>query len=82
VDAWKFRLSIQSMKTHSRTTTLNYRTQDYLLFIKNQTRHLFARFGIGYHWLQVQVGRFRGIARGNRVCEQCCSQEVEDEEFV
>ena len=83
VEAWKLRLSIQSIKTqtYSRLTILDYKMQDYLRFMKCKTRrNLFARFRTGSHWLQVQVGRFQGIARGNRVCEQCCSQEVEDEE--
>jgi hypothetical protein len=55
--------------------------QNYLCCMKDRTRRqIFTRFRTGSHWLQVQVGRFQGIARSNRLCKQCFSHELEDEE--
>jgi len=41
--------------------------QDYLKNEKDKIRRqLFARFRTGSHWLQVQVGRFKGAPRETR----------------
>jgi hypothetical protein len=45
-------------------------------------RQIIARFRIGSHWLQVQVGRFQVTERSSRICEQCSVQELEDDEHA
>jgi len=83
VEGWKLKLSKQSIKTqtYTRITALDFKMQDYLKNEKNKIRRqLFARFRTGSHWLQVQVGRFKGAPRETRTCEQCSLHEIEDEE--
>jgi len=68
-------------QTYMRITALDFKMQDHLKNEKNTIRRqLFARFRTGSHWLQVQVGRFKGAPRETRICEQCSLHEVEDEE--
>jgi hypothetical protein len=38
-----------------------------------------ARFRMGSHWLNVEMGRFNGIPRSKRLCSCCDRSEVEDE---
>lgn len=55
----------------------------YLQKVKNRA-HLahVARFRTGSHWLQVEVGRHRGVERSQRICPHCSMGVVEDEQHM
>ena len=80
---WRSKLAIQSIKTQTylRITNPDYKMQEYLKYERNKNgRIFFAKFRTGSHWLQIHVGRFIGMERENRICQQCNLHEVEDEE--
>ena len=83
IEAWKLKLSTQSIKTQSylRITEPDFNMQTYLKKEKSKLRRqIFARFRTGSHWLQVQVGRFQNMERKDRICCHCTADEIEDEE--
>lgn len=54
--------------------------ENYLTVIKNfEHRRRFTRFRISAHRLRIEVGRYQGILRQDRFCQNCSSGEVEDE---
>lgn len=58
----------------------NFGFENYLNIIKDfGQRRIFTRFRISAHRLQIELGRYQGIIRQNRLCIHCSSGEVEDE---
>ena len=54
--------------------------EDYLGFnITRYQRSLMAQFRLGILPLEIEIGRFRNIPLGNRICKMCNSNVVEDE---
>ena len=50
------------------------------LFIKNfELRRSICKFRVSSHHLLIELGRYQGIPRHQRLCQQCNSGEVEDE---
>ena len=57
----------------------HFRMEPYIWEAKNShLRKIIARFRTGNHWLQVNVGRYTGVAREQRFCTRC-TDVVEDE---
>ena len=55
-------------------------TEGYLSFdISRYQRSLMAQFRLGILPLEIEVGRYRNIPLGNRVCQMCAANVVEDE---
>lgn len=58
---------------------VHHRFEPYIFEAKNfHLRKILAKFRTGSHWLQVQTGRYHGIAYEQRSCSRC-SNLVEDE---
>jgi len=54
--------------------------EKYLKLIRNfQLRRSICKFRVSSHHLQIELGRYQGIPRHQRLCQQCSSGEVEDE---
>ncbi len=55
--------------------------ENYLSKLSNfEIRKTICRFRISAHRLQIEVGRFSNISRSERICKNCSSGKVEDEE--
>ena len=37
-----------------------------------------TKFRISYHWLNIDVGRYKNVLRPQRVCTLCDHNEIED----
>jgi hypothetical protein len=44
-----------------------------------ELRRSICKFRVSSHHLQIELGRYQGIPRHQRLCQQCSSGEVEDE---
>lgn len=54
--------------------------EKYLDILTNsKQRELYTKFRISAHNLEIEVGRYTGIERQNRICKLCQSQSVESE---
>jgi hypothetical protein len=53
---------------------------NYLSIIKNfEQRRRLSKLRISAHKLQIEIGRYQGTLRENRICCRCTSGQVEDE---
>ena len=59
---------------------VEHKLEEYFSVIKNK-RHLvnYVRFRLHAHSLEIERGRYVRVAREQRICKCCVSQEVEDE---
>ena len=54
--------------------------EKYLILIRNfEPRRSICKFRVSSHHLQIELGRYKGIPRHLRLCQQCSSGEVGDE---
>ena len=59
------------------TETVRYRCEPYIRKCSNKPlRRIMAQFRTGSHWLNVETGMHRGIARENRTCHVCSHDVV------
>lgn len=56
--------------------------QPYLRARSRDLRKRMAQFRSGSHWLEIQQGRFLGMARNDRICKKCQLGATENEEHV
>lgn len=58
----------------------DYAFEDYLINVKNDDlRKHYTRFRLSSHNLEIEVGRYSGVARGNRLCRVCNQNLVESQ---
>lgn len=58
----------------------NFGLEKYLILLKNfEQRRRLTRLRISAHRLRIELGRYQGTLRQDRVCVRCTSGEVEDE---
>lgn len=54
--------------------------EKYFKLMRNfELRRSICKFRVSSHHLQIELGRYQGIPRHQRLCQQCSSGEVEDE---
>jgi hypothetical protein len=58
----------------------NFGLEKYLTIVNNfELRRSFTKLRISSHRLQIELGRYQGVPRHNRVCTKCSSNVIEDE---
>jgi hypothetical protein len=81
----KLKEDMQSMSrlTIYRQIKSNFELEKYVQVVKNKKdRGLLAKARMGTLPIRVETGRYRGIAREERICQHCDGQAVEDEVHV
>ncbi len=67
------------LRTYLKIKT-NFGYENYLSIIKNfEQRRRLSKLRISAHKLQIEIGRYQGTLRENRICCRCTSGQVEDE---
>lgn len=79
---WKEKMNNCSdgkLQTYTKVKT-SFGCEKYLKLIRNfELRRSICKFRVSSHHLQIELGRYQGIPRHQRLCQQCSSGEVEDE---
>ena len=79
---WKEKMkncSDGKLQTYTKVKT-SFGCEKYLKLIRNfELRRSICQFRVSSHHLQIELGRYQGIPRHQRLCQQCSSGEVEDE---
>jgi coenzyme F420-reducing hydrogenase alpha subunit len=58
----------------------NFDLEKYLTIVNNfEQRRSFTKLRTSSHRLQIELGRYQGVPRHNRVCTKCSSNVIEDE---
>ena len=58
----------------------NFGLEKYLTIVNNfELRRSFTKLRTSSHRLQIELGRYQGVPRHNRVCTKCSSNVIEDE---
>lgn len=59
---------------------VSFELESYIVKIKNESlRKTLSQFRLSSHKLEIEVGRYSGIARENRICKCCSSNMIESE---
>ena len=67
------------LRTYLKIKT-NFGYENYLSIIKNfEQRRRLSKLRILAHKLQIEIGRYQGTLRENRICCRCTSGQVEDD---
>lgn len=58
----------------------NFGLEKYLTIVNNfELRRSFTKLRTSSHRLQIELGRYQGVPRHNRICTKCSSNVIEDE---
>ena len=58
----------------------NFGLEKYLTIVNNfELRRSFTKLRISSHRLQIELDRYQGVPRHNRVCTKCSSNVIEDD---
>ena len=84
LDRFLFELSCKNTHTHTHTQTHTHTERDsneyaIVVFSKNATIKIMTRFRVSNHRLPVELLRYTGIDREQRVCHKCNENVIGDE---
>ena len=69
----KYKLKIYNIQN-------NFGLEKYLTIVNNfELRRSFTKLHTSSHRLQIELGRYQGVPRHNRICTKCSSNVIEDE---
>ena len=80
VDEWRTSMQTISRLEHYRYFKEDLETAEYVKHLPRNLRSVMARARTGTLPLNIELGRYRGLARNDRICQHCIETRcVEDE---
>ncbi len=79
ISMWYQNLSTKSLCSNYRIFKCAFGFEEYLLKMRNSSRIVISRFRTSNNKLPVNVGRYAGVSREERICNKCNANVIGDE---
>lgn len=82
ITTWRSNIETKSLCSNYRIIKLNYGMEDYILKMQKSNRILLTKLRTLNNGFPVNVGRYTGVPREDRICSKCDANAIGDEYHV